>query len=68
MLLSLCSVLSKEQGITVIGVCLVTDYFIYQKMSVSSTAQFLSSMFNPKFAVPKPLRHMAKRAVSLVAF
>ena len=32
LLLSLCSVLSKEQGITVLGVCLVTDYFIYQKV------------------------------------
>ena len=33
LVLSLCSVLSKEQGITVLGVCLVTDYFIYQKVS-----------------------------------
>ena len=31
--LCLCSVLSKEQGITVVAVCVVYDFFILHKVS-----------------------------------
>ena len=31
--LCLCSALSKEQGVTVLAVCLITDYFIHQKVT-----------------------------------
>ena len=37
--LCLCSALSKEQGITALAVCLITDYLVYQKVSYISLQQ-----------------------------
>lgn len=44
MLLVTCAMLSKEQGITVVGICLIYDLCVVNKVSFNDSVRFISTM------------------------
>ncbi|XP_064397287.1 protein O-mannosyl-transferase Tmtc3-like isoform X2 [Halichondria panicea] len=59
--LMVCSVLSKEQGVTVVAVCTVHDLFIQHRNTPSSTVHLLHSIFSNRKSLPSWFPAFVKR-------
>ncbi|GAB6030155.1 hypothetical protein CHUAL_005833 [Chamberlinius hualienensis] len=60
------AMLCKEQGLTVIGVCIVYEIFIVQKMCWQHMLHHIENILIRKSAVPHWLREMSRRLFVLI--
>jgi tetratricopeptide (TPR) repeat protein len=64
--LCLCSVLSKEQGITVLAVCLSYEYFIIHNNTLKSSLSLLRNIIEGR--LPQWMKHFILHVVVLLGF